>query len=73
MTIVEALDQVAKLGPIFFVKHGSVKVGSYEYNEPGDERDARLVAFGEVPLIAFSEAMGDLSKIAGKTTATTDE
>ena len=35
-------------------------------DESGDEKDERLVPFGEVPAIKFSEAMGDLAKIAGK-------
>lgn len=61
-----SVDESIKLGPIYFVKHGSVKTGSYEYDEPSDEKDSRLVPFGEVPPIAFSEAVGDLMKIAGK-------
>lgn len=55
-----------KLGKIFFVKNGSVKTSGYEYDEPTDEKDPRLVTYGEVPQIAFSEAMGDLVRIAGK-------
>ena len=54
------------LGKAFFVKHSSVQIGSYVYDEPGDTNDPRLVAYGVVPPIAFSEAMGDLVKIAGK-------
>ena len=61
------------LGKIFFTKHGSVQTGSYTYDEPGDEQDARLAPFGEVPAIAFSEAMGDLSRIAGKDKSSTEE
>ena len=33
---------------------------------PTDAKDPRLVRFGGVPAIAFSEAMGDLARIAGK-------
>jgi hypothetical protein len=55
-----------KLGKIFFAKHASVQIGSYLYDEPGDVNDPRLVSYGEVPGIAFSEAMGDLTKISGK-------
>jgi hypothetical protein len=58
-----------KLGKVFFVKHGTVQIGSYVYDEPGDPKDPRLVRYGEVPPIAFSEAMGDLVKIAGKSEA----
>jgi hypothetical protein len=55
------------LGDAFFVKTGSVKIGSYEYDEPAGAEDPRLVPFGDVPPIAFSEAMGDLRRISGKT------
>jgi len=55
-----------KLGKIFFVKHASVQIGSYIYDEPNDPNDSRLTSYGEVPAIAFSEAMGDLGKISGK-------
>ncbi len=54
------------LGQVMFVKHRSVQVGSYTYDEPSGEKDGRLVPFGDVPAIAFSEAMGDLVKISGK-------
>ena len=54
------------LGKVFFVKHASVQIGSYVYDEPGNANDPRLVSYGDVPTIAFSEAMGDLVKIAGK-------
>jgi hypothetical protein len=55
-----------KLGKVFFVRHRSVQIGSYIYDEPNDSKDPRLVSYGEVPPIAFSEAMGDVVKIAGK-------
>ena len=54
------------LGKNFFVKHGTVNVGSYEYDEPENADDPRSVNYGGVPAIAFSEALGDLAKIAGK-------
>lgn len=66
MYIGVGMDDSIKLDKFFFVKHGSVKIGSYEYDEPSEASDPRLVPFGEVPAIAFSEAMGDLAKIAGK-------
>ena len=44
---------------------GSIKVGSYVYDTPGDESDERLIPFGEVPPVVFSEVMGDLARIAG--------
>ena len=60
------------LGKQFFAKHGSVQIGSYTYDEPNDEQDARLIPFGHVALIAYSEAMGDLSRIAGKDKSSTE-
>jgi len=67
------VEDEIKLGDVFFVKSGSVRVGSYEYDEPADRQDPRLVAFGDVPPIAFSEAMGDLTRIAAKSAASNDE
>jgi len=55
-----------KLGKNFFVKHGSVQIGSYIYDEPGDPTDPRLLSYAEVPAIAFSESMGDLLRISAK-------
>ena len=54
-----------KLGDVYFTRHGSVKVGSYTYDEPGNADDPRVIALGEAPAIVFSEVMGDLKKIAG--------
>lgn len=67
------MESDIKLGKVFFTRHGTVAIGSYEYDEPGDEKDARLVAFGAVPPIAFSEAMGDLLKIAGESAKEAEE
>jgi hypothetical protein len=50
----------------YFVKTGSVKIGSYTYDEPSDEKDPRIIPFGQVPPIVFSEVMGDLHRIAKK-------
>lgn len=63
------MESEVTLGKVFFVRHGSVAIGSYTYDEPADEADPRLVAFGAVPVIAYSEAMGDLGKISGKADA----
>ena len=60
------------LGNFYFVRHGSVQIGSYTYDEPSKETDERLVPAAQVPPIAYSEALGDLQHIAGKT-ATTEE
>ncbi len=56
-----------------FVKTGTVKIGSYVYNEPTDEKDPRLVPFAEVPPIVFSETLGDLAKIAGSKDIASEE
>jgi hypothetical protein len=55
-----------QLGKVFFVKHASVQIGSYIYDEPDDVSDPRLVSYDDVHAIAFSEAMSDLAKIAGR-------
>ena len=49
----------------FFVKAGAVSTGSYVYDEPNSDDDPRLLAFGDVPEIPYSEVMGDLARIAG--------
>lgn len=60
------MDSDMKLGDVTFVRHASVQTGSYTYDEPAGEHDLRVVPLGEAPAIVFSEAMGDLQKIAGK-------
>ncbi|HEV3119536.1 MAG TPA: DUF4132 domain-containing protein [Gemmataceae bacterium] len=62
-----------KLQEAYFVRTGSVKTGSYTYDEPGKDDDARLLSFGQVPPIVYSEVMGDLQKIAGKKADATGE
>lgn len=57
------------LQQFYFVKGGSVRVGSYLYDGPGKEDDERLIPFGQVPPIVYSEAVGDLQKISGKSEA----
>ncbi len=54
-----------KLGEAFFVHSGSVKIGIYVYDEPNSAVDPRLIEFGQMSPIVFSEVMGDLQKIAG--------
>lgn len=55
-----------KLEQFCFVRGGSVSFGSYTYDEPSNEKDERLLAFGEVPPIVYSEILGDLGKIVGQ-------
>jgi hypothetical protein len=61
------MNESITLGEVCFVRHGTVKVGSYTYDEPSNDDDPRLLALGQVPPIIFSEVMGDLQRIAGKT------
>jgi hypothetical protein len=60
------MDESINLGDVFFVKSGSVQIGSYVYDEPTKEEDPRLIPFGDVPAVPFSEIMSDLIKISGK-------
>ncbi len=53
-------EENAEIGNLYFVKNKSVKFGSYTYDDPSDENDARLLAFGDVPPIVYSEVMADL-------------
>lgn len=66
------IEESIELGDVFFVRAGSVQVGSYAYDEPNRPDDPRLMAFGEVPAVPFSETMGDLLKISGKAAETAD-
>jgi hypothetical protein len=59
------MDDQVTLEWACFVPSGSVKIGSYVYDDPGPD-DPRLLTFGDVPAIVYSEAMGDLKTIAGK-------
>jgi hypothetical protein len=65
MNVVSDMNDTTALQDFYFVRGGSVKVGSYVYDTPGDESDERLIAFGDVPPVVFSEVMGDLARIAG--------
>jgi hypothetical protein len=62
-----------KLECLCFVKTGSVKFASYVYDEPADAKDERLIPFGQVPPIVYSETLGDLGKIAGKKSDNSEE
>jgi hypothetical protein len=63
------MDDSVTLGNAFFVKLGSVETGSYIYDEPESLDDPRVLSFKDVPPIAFSETLGDLLRIAGKSGA----
>lgn len=59
-------DSSVTLQRFFFVRHGSVETGSYAYDEPDNEADPRVIPAGQVPPIAFSEALADLHHISDK-------
>lgn len=54
------------LKELFFVRAGSVLTGSYTYDEPRDEQDARLVPLAKVPPIVYSETIADLDAILAR-------
>jgi len=56
-------DGEVTLKELFFVRPGSVVIGSYTYDEPRDEKDDRLIPLDGVPSIVFSEAIADLTAI----------
>jgi Domain of unknown function (DUF4132) len=53
-------DENAVLGNLMFVKAGSVKFGSYTYDDPDKPTDPRLIPFGNVPPIVYSEVLADM-------------
>lgn len=69
MYVGAGMDADITLGSAFFVKAGSVATGSYVYDEPESLDDPRVLPFKDVPPIAFSEALGDLRRIAGASSA----
>lgn len=52
-----------KLGVAMFVRADSVQVGSYTYDEPRDADDPRVLAFGDIPAVVYSETVTDLAAI----------
>ena len=65
-----SMDDEITLGELCFVKTGTTRVGSYTYDEPmtDKDKDTRIIPFGKVPPIVFSEIFGDMKKIAGDKT-----
>ncbi len=53
----------AELKQVYFVKKGSVAIGSYTYDEPRDKNDDRLIRFSDIPAIVYSETIGDLKRL----------
>lgn len=67
------MEESIRLGKFYFVKAGSVRFGSYTYDEPNNDIDPRLIPFGQVAPIVFSETVGDLGKITGKQAEETED
>lgn len=53
-------DVNAEIGKVMFVKKGNIRFGNYAYDEPSKMNDPRLVRFGDVPPIVYSEVMADM-------------
>jgi hypothetical protein len=54
--------QEIDLSAAYFVKSETVQRGSYTYDEPGPD-DPRVLKFGEVPAVVYSETISDLKAI----------
>ncbi len=54
-------DVNAEIGNLMFVNKEGVRFGSYMYDEPSKMNDPRLVAFGDVPPIVYSEVMANMA------------
>jgi hypothetical protein len=54
--------QEIDLSAAYFVKSATVQRGSYTYDEPGPD-DPRVLKFGEVPAVVYSETISDLKVI----------
>ncbi|MES2733261.1 MAG: DUF4132 domain-containing protein [Bacteroidota bacterium] len=59
-------DEDAELQELYAVKTGSIKIGSYTYDEPSKTTDERLIPFGDIPAVIYSEIMSDLRKFVPK-------
>lgn len=58
----DAMDAII-LGAAYFARAESVKTGSYIYDDPNSADDPRVVAFGEVSAVVYSETLTDLEAI----------
>ena len=52
-----------QLGYGLFVNADSIKINNYTYYEPKNTDDERVVAFGDVPEVVYSETISDLMAI----------
>ena len=65
MAVGADFDARISLKDACFVTTGSVQVGSYIYDTPTSASDSRLIPFGSVPAVVFSEVVSDMRKIVG--------
>ncbi len=68
MFVTVAMTAEMALGNCLFVRLATVRTDAENSDEPGGAGDRRVMAFGDVPAVVFSEAMGDLATIAGTLT-----
>ncbi|MBL8897139.1 MAG: DUF4132 domain-containing protein [Planctomycetes bacterium] len=61
---IDPLESV-KLGLVRFVRAGTVARGGYVYDDPQGD-DPRILDFGSVPPVVWSETVGDLAAIVGE-------
>ncbi len=54
------------LGRFYFCRAGAVGHEGSAYDAPSNDGDPRLLSYGEVSPIVYSETLGDLAKITGK-------
>lgn len=54
------MGNTAEVGDLMFVKSGSVKFGSYTYDEPSKPDDPRLIHLGDLPPAVYSEVMAEM-------------
>ena len=54
------------MGRFYFCRADTVGHGESAYDAPSNDGDPRLLSFGHVPPIVYSETLGDLAKIAGR-------
>jgi hypothetical protein len=71
--VAASVDDEADLGEAFFVTLGTVRRGSYEYDDPQGESDPRVLPMHQVPPIVFSEAVAELRAITGKAAEAEEE
>lgn len=59
-------DGEAELDTLSFLRYGSIGFPGIEHGDPYTEQDTRLVPFGEVPPVVYSEVLGELDYFRGQ-------